>query len=119
AALPAAGVLVAAAAGVAIARYIQSRPEATVAMKTSLAVLPFRNATGDARFDWVKTGATSVVRTNLLQAKALRLAGDDRVQEILGVLKPGEGEEARPATAQRIGKLVGVENVLAGSVLRI
>jgi tetratricopeptide (TPR) repeat protein/TolB-like protein len=116
----AAGVLL--VAGLAAAsgwRFLQSRPAGPVAVKTSLALLPFRNATGDARFDWVRTGATSAVRTGLVQAKALRLAGDDRVQEILAVLKPADGEEARPGTAQRIGKLAGVENVLAGSLLRI
>ena len=115
----AAGVLL--AAGLAAAggmRLLESRATAPTAVKTSLAVLPFRNGTGDARFDWVRTGVTSAVRTGLLQARALRLAGDDRVEEILGVLKPGEGEEARPATAQRIGKLVGVENLLAGSLLK-
>ncbi len=116
----AAGILL--AAGLAAAggmRLLQSRASAPTAVKTSLAVLPFRNATGDARFDWVKTGVTSAVRTGLLQARALRLAGDDRVQEILDVLKPGEGEEARPATAQRIGRLVGVDHLLAGSLLKI
>jgi tetratricopeptide (TPR) repeat protein/TolB-like protein len=100
-------------------RLIASRPQAVPAVKTSLAVLPFRNATGDPRFDWVRSGVTSVVRTGLIQAKALRLAGDDRVEEILDLLKPPPGEEARPANAQRIGRLAGVDNVLAGSLVRI
>jgi len=118
AALTAAGI---AAAGLLVwagLHFMETRTAGPTAIRTSLAVLPVRNATSDPRFDWVKTGATSVVRTGLLQAKALRLAGDDRVQEVLGVLKPGEGEESRPATAQRLGKLTGVENVLAASLLK-
>ena len=118
-AVAAGAVLLAGLLGVAGWRLLQSRAAAPVAVKTSLAVLPFRNATGDARFDWVGAGATSVIRTGLVQARALRLAGEDRVDEVLGVLKPAAGEEARPATVQRLGKLVGVENVLSGSLLRI
>jgi tetratricopeptide (TPR) repeat protein len=101
------------------AQWFRSRPQAAPAVKTSLAVLPFTNATGDPRFDWVRSGVTSVVRTGLLQARALRLAGDDRVQEILGLLKPAPGEESRPTTVQRVGRLAGVDQVLAGSLVRI
>ena len=114
--------VVLAAAGAAVPlgmRLIASRPQAVPAVKTSLAVLPFRNETGDAKFDWVRSGVTSVVRTGLIQAKALRLAGDDRVEEILDLLKPAAGEELRPVNAQRVGRLAGVDNVLAGSLVRI
>ena len=117
---------VAAAAGVVVAgllilgaqRYLASRVAAPPPVKSSLALLPFRNETGDTRLDWVPAGLTSVLRSGLLQARALRLAGDDRIGEILDVLKPAPGEEARPATAQRLGRLAGVDHVLAGSVVR-
>ena len=116
----------AAAVGVVIAgllilgaqRFLATRVSAPPPVKSSLALLPFRNETGDARLDWVPAGLTSVLRSGLLQARALRLAGDDRVSEILDVLKPSPGEEARPATAQRLGRLAGVDHVLAGSVVR-
>jgi tetratricopeptide (TPR) repeat protein len=119
--LGAAAAILAAAGLIAfgVVRFVQSGPQAAPAVKTSLAVLPFHNATGDPRFDWVRSGVTSVVRTGLVQAKALRLAGDDRVQEILDLLKPAEGEEIRPATAQRVGRLAGVDQVLAGSLIKI
>jgi eukaryotic-like serine/threonine-protein kinase len=105
--------------GYGASQWLRSRPQAAPAVKTSLAVLPFDNATGDPRFDWVRSGVTSVVRTGLMQAKALRLAGDDRVQEILGLLKPAPGEESRPTTVQRVGRLAGVDHVLVGSLVRI
>jgi eukaryotic-like serine/threonine-protein kinase len=119
-----AAIVVAVAVALAVAvplgrRFMASGPQAAPAVKTSLAVMPFRNATGDPKFDWVRSGVTSVVRTGLIQAKALRLAGDDRVQEILDLLKPAEGEESRPATVQRLGRLAGVDNVLAGSLVRL
>jgi len=113
-------VLAAAVAAVPLGqRLIATRAQAVPAVKTSLAVLPFRNETGDAKFDWVRSGVTSVVRTGLMQARALRLAGDDRVQEILDLLKPAAGEETRDATVQRLGRLAGVDNVLAGKLVRV
>ena len=114
--------VVLAAAGAAVPlgmRLVASRSQVVPAVKTSLAVLPFRNETGDAKFDWVRSGVTSVVRTGLMQARALRLAGDDRVQEILDLLKPAAGEETRDATVQRLGRLAGVDNVLAGKLVRV
>src|SRR5262245_14254938 len=110
------------AAGLAIfgaQRFLATRVATAPPVKSSLAVLPIRNETGDAGFDWVRAGLTSVLRSGLLQAKALRIAGDDRVGEILDVLKPAPGEEARPATAQRLGRLAGVDHVLAGRVVRL
>ena len=100
-------------------RLVASRGAAAPPVKTSVAILPFANDTGDPHFDWVRSGVTSVVRTGLVQAKALRVAGDDRVQEILGLLKPAPGEESRPANVQRLGRRAGVEHVLAGRLLRV
>ena len=104
---------------VAAGRFLRSRPQAAPVVKSSLALLPFRNETADPRYDWVRSGLTSVLRTGLLQARSLRLAGDDRVTDILSLLKPAEGEEARPATMERLGRLAGVDNVFAGRLLKV
>jgi tetratricopeptide (TPR) repeat protein/TolB-like protein/predicted Ser/Thr protein kinase len=100
-------------------RLLQSRSAGAPAVKSSLALLPFRNQTADPRYDWVPAGVTSVLRTGLVQARALRLADDARTQEILDILKPAPGEEARPDTAQRLGRLAGVDHVLAGALMKI
>jgi tetratricopeptide (TPR) repeat protein/TolB-like protein len=118
AAAAAAGIVVAGFLILGAQRLLATRVSAPPPVKSSLALLPFRNETGDTRLDWVPAGLTSVLRSGLLQARALRLAGDDRVGEILDVLKPAPGEEARPANAQRLGRLAGVDHVLAGSVVR-
>ena len=119
AAIAAAAVFAAGLAIFGVQRFLATRVEVAPPVKSSLAVLPLRNETGDAGLDWVRAGLTSVLRSELLQARALRLAGDDRVGEILDVLKPAPGEEARPATAQRLGRLAGVDHVLAGAVVRL
>ncbi|HEV8701532.1 MAG TPA: tetratricopeptide repeat protein [Candidatus Polarisedimenticolia bacterium] len=89
------------------------------APRASLVLLPFQNATGDPAYDWVRTGLPSLLRTELIEAKALRLVGESRTQEILAVLKLPENVEPSPASTLRIAGLLGAENVLAGRLVRI
>ena len=87
--------------------------------RTSLALLPFQNATGDPSFDWVRTGLPSLIRSELIEAKALRLVGEGRTQEIFAALKLPDSVEPSPANTLRIAGLLGAENVLAGRLVRI
>jgi len=87
--------------------------------RTSLALLPFQNATGDPSFDWVRTGLPSLIRSGLIEAKALRLVGESRTQEIFAALKLPDTVEPSPANTLRIAGLLGAENVLAGRLVRI
>lgn len=108
--------VVAAAAGTL--HFLRTRQPISVPPKASLALLPFRNATGDPRYDWTRTGLPDLLRSDLLQARGLRLVGDERVREILEGLKLDESELLRPATLQRISNLLGVENIALGSLLK-
>ena len=114
----AAAALILAGAGYALARFLRERPSGAAAPITSLAVLPFRNATGDPRYDWVRAGLPDLLHSDLEQVSALRLAGDDRLRPVLEGLKIAEGDEARPASLRKIADLVGVENALSGSFLK-
>jgi len=87
--------------------------------RTSLVLLGFQNATGDSRYDWVRTGLSSLIRSELIEAKALRLVGEDRAQEILAALKIPENSVPSSDTTRRIAGLLGAENVLAGRLVRI
>ena len=87
--------------------------------RTSLVLLPFQNATGDPAYDWVKSGLAVLIRSDLIEAKSLRLVGEDRVREVIASLKVPENTEPSPATARRIAALLGADNVLAGRLVRI
>ncbi len=117
--LPAAALLAVVAVGVWAVRSWKPRIAASAGPKTSLAVLPFQNATGDSRYDWARDGLPSLLRDGLVQAKDLHLFGEDRVQEVVESLRAPEGEEARPANMRRIATLIGADNVLAGKILKI
>jgi tetratricopeptide (TPR) repeat protein len=112
-----AAVLLAAALGSGI-YFSRASPSEISAMHVSLALLPFENATGDARYDWIEAGLPDLLRTDLLQSKALRLVGENRIQDILAGLRVSDAAEFRPATLQRMGSLTGVENMVTGSLIK-
>jgi eukaryotic-like serine/threonine-protein kinase len=96
---------------------LRARPVVVSGPQTSLALLPFQNATGDPRYDWVRAGLPNLLRSDLLQAKSLRLVGDDRVQEVLTDLKAEE--DLRPATIHRLAGLVSAESLLTGRLMKV
>jgi tetratricopeptide (TPR) repeat protein/TolB-like protein len=119
--VPAIALVVIAAAAYGGIRLWKSRPAggAAAGPMTSLAVLPFQNATGDPRYDWAKDGLLSQLRDNLLQTKTVRLAGEDRIRETIETLRAPAGEESRPPNMRRIATIIGADNVLAGKLLKI
>jgi adenylate cyclase len=98
--------------------FLRAGPPVVPGTQTSLVMLPFENATGDARYDWIQAGLPNLLRTDLLQSKALRLVGENRVQDVLEGLKVADAAEFRPETLRRIGNLMGVENMVTGSLMK-
>jgi len=94
-------------------------PSAPVAPRTSLVVLGFQNATGDPRYDWVRAGLPSLIRSEMIEAKRLRLVGEDRAQEVLAALKLPDNVVPSSDTMRRVAGLLGAENVLAGRLVRV
>ena len=87
-----------------------------VATGTSLALVPFRNVSGDASHDWTRTGLPNLLRSELQQSTALRLVGEDRVSSIVEGLKLQRGDGLQPGALERISNLTGVENLLTGDL---
>jgi tetratricopeptide (TPR) repeat protein len=116
--IPAAAVVAVAALILGGVRYWKSRPTVPAGPVTSLIVLPFQNLTGDAHYDWVRDGLPSLFRDDLVQAKDLRLVGEDRLRETLETLRAPAGEESRPATMRKIATLLGADHVVAAKLLK-
>jgi tetratricopeptide (TPR) repeat protein len=114
----AAGVLLAAAVIVGGLRWIRSRPPEVTVPQASLVLLPFRNSTGDARYDWTRGGLPDLLRSDLQQSAAIRLIGEGRLKEILDGLKLDKGGEFDPTTVLKISKLLGADSVVSGGLLK-
>lgn len=118
AAIVAGAAVVVGGATIGINYLMQQQQAGPVAMKASLAMLPFQNGTGEERFDWVKTGLPDLLRADLQQARSLRLVGQDRVDSILHGLQIGDRREPRDQDLARISGLLGVDNILTGRIMR-
>ena len=67
------------------------RPRAAVpapsADAVSLAILPFKNASGDPELDWLSDGLAEMLRTDVGQSASLRTVSSDRLHQILSDLR--------------------------------
>ena len=81
---------VAAVAGSALGRAVENTgPGGRGASKPSVAVLYFDNTTGDESLDWMRTGITEMVATNLSQSTQVEVVGTEHLYGILAELKRG------------------------------
>lgn len=74
----------------------------------SVAVLPFKNLSGDANQEYFSDGLSEEIRTTLARNSALQVAAPASVAEVV----------ARPDDAKAIGAKLGVSFLLEGSVRR-
>ena len=87
-------------------------------VRPSLAVLYFDNISGEEEIDWLRTGLTEMLVTDLSQSPDLRVLGTDRVYEILDEM----GRLDEPATSSAVVRAVAerteVESVVLGSFMQ-
>ena len=83
----------------------------------SLAVFYFENLTGEPSLDWLRTGLTDMLVTDLSQSAGLRVLSTARLYQILD----GLGQLADKTTSfeaiQAVAREAGVERALVGSYL--
>lgn len=82
----------------------------------TLAVSPFANKTGDAKFDAVSKGLADMLTTDLAVSSDLKLVERERIAAVMAELKLGRSKAFAPKTAQRVGKMLGAELMLVGAV---
>jgi len=114
----AAGVLALVAVGGAyIGRHSIAMPgkkPAVAAPPTSLAILPFHNASGDAKLDWLGSSMAEMLSTDVGQSASVRTVSADRVGQVLHDLRLSPQMELNPETVGRIAGLSNVDLVVWG-----
>jgi eukaryotic-like serine/threonine-protein kinase len=113
----AAAVVVLAAAGAAL-WWRASSSAGGAGRTTSLAVLYFENNTGSADLDWLRTGLTDMLVTDLSQAPDVEVLGTDRLLHILTQLNRQDARTVSFDTVQEIATRAGVNTVLLGSFVK-
>src|SRR5207244_12739587 len=117
------GVGVLAVAILAIAGIVALRPRhSDVAMagsdKPAVAVLYFENNTGNPQLDWLRTGLTDMLVTDLSQSPDVEVLGTDRLVQILTDMKRQDDRVISFDTVQALAKRAGVKSVLLGGYMK-
>ena len=116
-----AGSALAVLAGVAAFVWWTGRPQPAATNpsgKPAVAVLYFENNTGDASLDWMRTGLTDMMVTDLSQSADIEVLGTDRLVQILQELKRSDDRVVSADVVREIATRAGVNNVLVGSYVK-
>ncbi len=84
----------------------------------SLAILPFRNASGDSSLDWLGPSLAEMLRTDVGRSASLRTVPSDRLHQILRDLRISADSAFDPATLRKLAKFSNADTVIWGQYLK-
>lgn len=85
----------------------------------SLAVLPFRNISGNPDADWMRAGMQEMLSSDLAHVPDLRVVPSDRLGALLTDLKLGPGSTFDDVTLKSVGEFLSVDTVVTGSFVKL
>jgi len=87
--------------------------------QTSLAILPFRNASGDTSLDWLGPSLADMLSTDIGQSAHLRTVSPDRLHQVLSDLRITPGSDIDPTLVGRISEFSSADTVVWGQYAKI
>src|SRR5579883_801272 len=111
--------LVAIAASLAT-HFSASRPAARqqVPAPMSLAILPFRNTSGNPEDEWIGSSLADMLSTDIGQSAHLRAVPTDRVHQVLSDLRIGSPAALDPETVRRVADFTNADVIVSGEYSR-
>ena len=115
-----AGIVAATAIGIGAYLWSTRRQAASVKStdKPAVAVLYFENNTGDKSLDWMRTGLTDMIVTDLSQSSDVEVIGTDRLVQILQEMNRVDDRVISADVVKEIATRAGVDQVLVGSYVK-
>jgi len=116
-AICAAAILLIVVAGYFVLRGRNARPAGSAQHK-AVAVLYFNNLTQDQSLNWLDSGLTDMLTTNLAQVKGLEVLSTERV---MGAVQSAtkDGKALDPAQAQKVARDAGADAYITGALLKV
>lgn len=84
----------------------------------SLAILPFRNESGDRSLDWLGSSVAETLTTDVGQSSHLRVVSSERVSQILHDLRLSSDTSFDPPTIGRLADFSNADNLVWGHYAR-
>ena len=117
--VPAIALLAIAAVGLVLWRVIPKRKAAPVPTdKPSVAILDFKNNTGDAGLDHWRTMLANLLVTDLTQSKHIRVLSEDKLFQILGRLGQEDSQTYSADVLRQVAAEGRVNHILQGAYAR-
>ena len=95
-----------------------SPAQTSVAPAVSLAILPFRNASGDPALDWLGPTLADMLTTDVGQSAHLRTVSPDRLHQVLQDLHIVPNSSFDPTMLRRIAEFSSADVVVFGQYAR-
>jgi len=93
-------------------------PPMATSGRPSVAVLYFQNNTGSPQLDWLRTGLTDMVVTDLSQSTEMDVLSTDRLYQILASLRRQNDPVMSFDTVREVARLAGARHVLIGNYVK-
>jgi serine/threonine protein kinase/Tfp pilus assembly protein PilF len=84
----------------------------------SLAIIPFRNASGDPRLDWLGPSLAEMLTTDVGQSTRLRSVSQDRLHQILSDQRIAPNASLEQATLRRLADFSNSDTLVWGQFLK-
>jgi len=91
----------------------------TTGPQVSLAILPLRNASGDASLDWMGKSLAEMLRTDVGQSENCRVVPPERLHQILTDLRISPDTELDANTIRRIAEFTSADQIVWGQYIRV
>ncbi len=85
----------------------------------SLAVMPFRNASGDQSWDWLGPSLADMLSTDVGQSSHLRTVSPDRVEQVFHDLRIAPNSVVDSSTLGRVAEFTNADTVVWGQFTRL
>jgi serine/threonine protein kinase/Tfp pilus assembly protein PilF len=85
----------------------------------SLAILPFRNASGDPSLDWLGSSLAEWLSTDVGQSSSLRTVSSDRLHQILQDLRITADSNLDAGTLRRLAEFSNAQTVVWGQYVKL
>ncbi len=84
----------------------------------SLAILPFRNSSGDAKDDWIGSSVADMLSTDIGQSAHLHTVPPDRLHQVLSDLRVGTETTVDPDMLRRVAQFSNADVLVSGQYAR-
>jgi TolB-like protein/tetratricopeptide (TPR) repeat protein len=112
------GLVLALLAGLAVLRTARPRPAERADGRPSLAVFYFENLSGDPNLDWLRTGLTDMLVTDLSQSPGLRVLSTAQLYQLLADKGLLDARQVTLDMIQAVAREAHVGTALVGSFVR-